>query len=343
MDMEILHAAKNKEDEIITHSMQIVSILPSLDPHRSSQEEYSVKEEEPGPPHEALFLVLAYLPLFELLAMSELCRSLKDAVNKDVLLWLDIIVERPLNLRISDEILVKIASRANGRLRNLALMNCVRITDDGLLKVVEKNPLINKLYVPACTGLTPEGIIRAVKTLTEQYHNLKSLKINGIYNIEKEHLEMLRYCFQKNPELQEKQKQQPSLFIDYGNCSAFEERSCSIDMDICPKCSEVRIVLDCPRETCEKKRERPLTECRGCSICIPRCEECGGCVELEELEETVCADILCLDCWLQLPKCNFCNQPYCKRHANQQCTAPDSIGWVCGVCHAKFVHKFGCD
>lgn len=98
-----------------------------------------------GPPHEALFLVLAYLPLFELLSMSEVCRSLRDAVEKNVLPWLNIIVERPLSLRLSDEILMKISSKANGRLRTLVLLYCAKITDDGLQRVIDQNPLISKV------------------------------------------------------------------------------------------------------------------------------------------------------------------------------------------------------
>lgn len=135
------------EHEAIDKSMQILSILPSFDPHLGSQNEHTNQGTEPGPPHEALFLVLAYLPVFELLAMSEACMSLRDAVNKDVLPWLDIIVERPLNSWLSDEILMKITSKANGRLRTLALINCVKITDDGLQRVVEKNPFISKVWL----------------------------------------------------------------------------------------------------------------------------------------------------------------------------------------------------
>lgn len=100
---------------------------------------------EPGQPHEALYLVVAYLQLFELLSVREVCRSLRDVVDNDVLLWLDIVVEQPLNLRLSDNILMKITSKAHGRLRSLALMNCVRITDDGLQRIVEINPHINKV------------------------------------------------------------------------------------------------------------------------------------------------------------------------------------------------------
>lgn len=121
--MEISHVVEDKE-------------------HDQAEDE----DEVPTLPHEALFLVLAYLPLFELLAISEVCVSLRDAVHKDVLPWLNnIIVERPLNLRLSDEILMKITSKAIGRLKTLALMSCLKITDDGLQWVIDKNPHINKV------------------------------------------------------------------------------------------------------------------------------------------------------------------------------------------------------
>lgn len=97
-------------------------------------------------PHGAMFLVLAYLPLFELLAMSQVCKSLRYALNNDVWPWLKIfIVEKPLNSRLSDDSLLQITCKANGRLTTLALINCVKITDDGLLGAIAKNPLINKV------------------------------------------------------------------------------------------------------------------------------------------------------------------------------------------------------
>ena len=36
----------------------------------------------------------------ELLVMSEACMLLRDAVDKDVLSWRDIIIEKPLNSRL---------------------------------------------------------------------------------------------------------------------------------------------------------------------------------------------------------------------------------------------------
>ncbi|KAL2545990.1 F-box protein SKIP28 [Forsythia ovata] len=290
---------------------------------------------ESGPPHDALFFVLAYLPVFELVSMSQVCKSLRDVINNDILPWLNVIVEPPLNTRLSDDILMKITSKANGRVRVLSLMNCVKVTDDGLLKVVEENHFITKLYTPGCTSITPEGFIRAVKLLTNENHRLKSLKVSGIYNMKKEDLETLHSLINLN---QAQQKKGKIFYHEYRKCSSLrhEEIDGSVDVDVCPKCHEVRMVFDCPGVFCPRKKQHQTIECRGCDHCIPRCEECGICITGLELAEAACADALCLECWLQLPKCNFCNKPYCNQHAHQGCRFSGSSGFVCTTCHAKF-------
>lgn len=96
-------------------------------------------------PHESLFLALAYLPLYELLVMSRVCRSFRDALSKDVLPWRNILVGKPLNTRLTNDHLLKVTSKADGRLRILALLNCTKITDDGLQQVVACNPYIGKV------------------------------------------------------------------------------------------------------------------------------------------------------------------------------------------------------
>lgn len=114
--------------------------------HFETNESEAMEEcSDPEPPHEALFLVLPYLPVRELLAMSEVCISLRDAVRNDVLPWLNLIVQSPLSSKLSDEILIKLASKANGRLTTLALFNCTNITDYGLQRVVQQNPFIHKV------------------------------------------------------------------------------------------------------------------------------------------------------------------------------------------------------
>lgn len=195
-----------------------------------------------------------------------------------------------------------------------------------------------QLFLPECNGLTPEGVTRAVKTLSENHHSLKS-RIYGIYNIKKDHLDTIRSYFQVKLPQQEHQRQQPILF-HHRNSPEFRNEEgnpmIDIDVDICPKCNNVSMVYDCPRETCKKK------SCEACNLCIPRCEECGGCIiESEELEATACGDNLCSNCWLQLPKCNFCNQPYCKLHINHQHRLSSSTGFVCDACHVKFVAMLG--
>jgi hypothetical protein len=104
-------------------------------------------EEQEGHTHMAMFLVLEHLKLYEVLTMSSVCKSLLNEINSDVLLWLRLIVESPLNSRITDESLLKITSKADGRLKTLALMNCIHITDQGLQRVVEQNPYIKEVTI----------------------------------------------------------------------------------------------------------------------------------------------------------------------------------------------------
>ena len=112
---------------------------------KSKAVEVEQEASEAKAPHEAMFLVLAYLPVYEVVVMSQVCTSLRDAVNNDILPWLNVIVQRPLSWRLNDEILIKITSKANGRLKTLALINCMHVTDHGLQRVVQQNPLINKV------------------------------------------------------------------------------------------------------------------------------------------------------------------------------------------------------
>lgn len=293
----------------------------------------------------ALYFVLKYLPLHELLVMTRVSRTLRDVVNHDTLLWLDIIIDKPLNRRVSDYTLMQLASKANGRLRRLGLVNCDKLKDDGLQFLVENNPLLEKLYLPGCTGLTPEGIIRSVRILTQRNSQLKSLKINGIYHLNKDHIATLESCLQVSTTTKQlnSQNRAPQFYQNYKKSSQCNDllddtHHHPIDVEICPRCNEVKMVFDCPRKMCiEKVETNKQSVCRGCYLCIPRCEECGVCIENEEEEqgETLCAENLCLNCWLQLPKCSFCNRPYCRRHADEYLQRnPDlnTAGFVCEIC-----------
>lgn len=102
-------------------------------------------EEEGGNPHDGLFYVLSYLGVDDLLAVERVCKSLRDAVRGDPLLWRSIHVDHPLNLKITDEALVGLTSRAQGTLQCSSLVECIKITDNGLKQVLDGNPSLTKV------------------------------------------------------------------------------------------------------------------------------------------------------------------------------------------------------
>ncbi|KAJ0987227.1 hypothetical protein J5N97_005583 [Dioscorea zingiberensis] len=257
----------------------------------------------PMDPHGALFLVLGYLRLRELLAFQSVCSLFRDAIAEDHLLWMRITVEPPLSGRLTDDILLKLTSKYGGALKSLALLDCRKITDAGLLQVVERNPTITELYILGSTYLTADGVVRVVQRLTECKGKLKRLRLRGLCNISKDHLDRLNYFLGTNDHPQCSK----SSIYNYWKSLPFDDNDDRpLDLDICPKCNNARLVFDCTRDNC-----------RGCFFCIRRCEECGCCIDFEELgEETIYNHLLCIDCWLQLPKCCECNRPYCKGHIN---------------------------
>ena len=145
---------------------------------------------------------------------------------------------------------------------------------------------------------------------------LKELILNNISGLQREHLEsLLSMMSHSHATLRPRYYHQPH------GVYAFDGRA--IDVEVCLKCSNVRLVYDCTRERCQWKQE-----CRGCILCVPRCVECGICIEEDEWEETLCHDDICLKCWLKLPKCGECNRPECGWHAKGQ----SDIVFVCDDC-----------
>lgn len=110
------------------------------------REEEEEEEEEWRSVHEVLLIVLPYLhSLFELLSMSCVSRSLRDAIRYETALWTNFVVEPPLSSRLTDDFLSETTSKSAGKLKNLILRQCLRITDKGLRRVVDANPLITKV------------------------------------------------------------------------------------------------------------------------------------------------------------------------------------------------------
>ncbi|KAH6823243.1 hypothetical protein C2S53_018892, partial [Perilla frutescens var. hirtella] len=109
----------------------------------SSSEVEGASEFE-GAPHEAFTYVLSYLGVKDLLSVERVCSSLASAVQGDPLYWKTIHIDQPLNERITDDVLVQLAGRAHGKLECLSLVECPKITDDGLRRILEANRRLTK-------------------------------------------------------------------------------------------------------------------------------------------------------------------------------------------------------
>ncbi|KAL2335220.1 hypothetical protein Fmac_016433 [Flemingia macrophylla] len=259
---------------------------------------------EGGVPHDALFFVLGYLGVKDLLSIEQVCRSLRDAVRGDTLLWRTVQIDQPLNERITDDTLVKLTNRAQGSLQCLTLLNCLWITDSGLGRVLQSNSRLMKLSVPDCIRLTIEGILsnlRALKSTGKPC--IKHLRIGGragVCHVTDQQFEELKELLDANKHLHQGD-QKPKFYRGfYSHIICEDDRA--IDIEVCPRCKKLRPVYDCPAENCQQKHQTAQM-CRGCTICIARCIHCGRCIKDFDYEETFCLELLCLNCWDQFLQC----------------------------------------
>lgn len=119
-----------------------VSGHPSED---CSQGNGTSSEGDIGAPHAAFSFALDYLSVRDLLVVETVCRSLRSTVRGDPLLWRSIHIEQPLNEKITDDVLLQLTNRAQGSLQCLSLVECPRITDDGLKFVLQSNHRLTKV------------------------------------------------------------------------------------------------------------------------------------------------------------------------------------------------------
>ncbi|XP_065873713.1 F-box protein SKIP14 [Euphorbia lathyris] len=257
-----------------------------------------------GSPHAALAFSLSYLGVRDLLVVEQVCKSLRCTVRSDPLLWRSIHIDQPLNEKITDDVLLQLTNRAQGNLQCLSLVECPRITDDGLKKVLDTNPRLTTLSVPGCTKLSIEGIVTSLKAFrTTGMQGVKHLRIGGLYGVTQKHFEELKFLLG----VDERDQQNPRKphFYRRGNFYLSCDDDCIIDIEACPRCQNLRLVYDCPAEGCQQKDNSPQT-CRACTLCIARCVQCGRCINDSEYEETFCLELLCSDCsdcCKQLLKC----------------------------------------
>ncbi|KAK6116575.1 hypothetical protein DH2020_049681 [Rehmannia glutinosa] len=253
-----------------------------------------------GVPHEALLFALSCLGVKDLLSVERVCKSLHSTVRGEFYLWRSIHIDQPLNERITDDLLLQLACRAQGNLQCLSLVECPKVTDDGIRRILETNPRLTKLFVPGCTRLTIDGILNNIKihNSNKGVPGIKHLRIGGVYGVTHEHFEELKLLL--GPNDHEFKSFQKPHFYHRGNFYLPFDDDRAIDIEMCPRCEKVRLVYECPAEGCQVK-DMATQACRACTFCIARCARCGRCISDNEYEETFCLDFLCSDCYKQTP------------------------------------------
>ncbi|CAA2999184.1 F-box SKIP14 [Olea europaea subsp. europaea] len=250
-------------------------------------------------PHEALAFTLSYLGIKDLLSVERVCRSLCSTVQDDPLLWRTIHIDQPLNERITDDVLLQLARRSQGSLQCLSLVECPRITDDGLRRVLETHPQLTKLCVPGCTRLTIEGILNNLKVFNSDkgVQGIKHLRIGGIYGVTREHFEEFKLLLgADNDKLRNHDKPH---FYCRGNFYILCDDDRAIDIEMCPRCEKLRLIYDCTAKGCQVE-DHAAQVCRACTLCISRCVQCGRCFNNTEYEENFCLELICSGCYKQL-------------------------------------------
>ncbi|KAI3426761.1 uncharacterized protein J3R85_009624 [Psidium guajava] len=247
-------------------------------------------------PHLAFSLALGYLGVRDLLAIEGVCKSVRSTVRNDPFYWRNIHIHHPLNDKITDEVLMQLTDRAQGSLQCLSLVECPRITDDGLKRVLDSNPKLSKLCVPGCTRLSINGILDSLRTFKLMGTlRVKHIRIGGLYGVTEEHFEELKFLLGITSEKQQNLNALKPYFYHRESMYLSCEDDRTIDIETCPRCQKLRLVYDCPAEVCQGKK-RASQVCRACTLCIARCVQCGRCINDNEYEETFCLELLCSDC-----------------------------------------------
>ncbi|XP_013712141.1 F-box protein SKIP14 [Brassica napus] len=248
--------------------------------------------------HPAFGFCLYRLGVKDLLSASMVCKSLHTTVCDDLLLWKHIHICQPLSEKITDEALLQLTERAQGTMQCLRLVDCSRITDDSLKQILERNPQVVKLGVSGCTRITIDGVLSILRDLNSAGKpQVKQLEIGGIFGVTKDHYDELFGLLDVDNNVEQSIPKPRFYHRGDSSCVSCDDDDRVLDIEMCPKCQNARLVYDCPAEDCKGKEE-----CRACSLCIQRCFQCGRCINDSEYEETFCLEFLCADCSKQSPK-----------------------------------------
>lgn len=253
-----------------------------------------------GDPCPALSFALAHLGVRDLLSVERVCRSLRYTVQNDPLLWRSIHIDQQLSGKITDDDLVRLTDRSKGILHSLSLVNCHKITDDGLRRVLERNLMLTKLNVQGSMKLTIDGIVDCLKSYKlVAVTGIKHLRVHAILGVTQKHFEELKSLLGIDDNLQNNHM---PCFLLQGSPHLSNEDDRPIDIDMCPRCQNPRLVYDCPVKDCQGK-DHTTQVCRACTLCIARCVQCGKCLNDEKYEETFFLEKVCSDCWNQALLC----------------------------------------
>lgn len=155
--------------------------------------------------------------------------------------------------------------------------------------------LLMQLSVPECGRLTADGILWNLKVLKSAGKpRLKYLGVNGIFGMTHQHFEEFKVLL--GVDSSKRPSTRKPRFLQGGQLSVSSDDDYTIDIEICPKCQQLRVVYDCPSESCLKKKSTAQL-CRACTICIKRCINCGRCLNNCPYHELFNFDLLCIDCW----------------------------------------------
>ncbi|KAK1294804.1 hypothetical protein QJS10_CPA16g00245 [Acorus calamus] len=247
---------------------------------------------EGGEPHEAILYALGYMSLKDLLLAERVCKTWRTNIQNDPLLWKNIYIEEPLNC-IKDAELFRLVQRANGNLKSLTLINCRTINEECLRHVLEISPKLKrgKLSVPGCSRIKIENLIDMLKSLN--LRGLKQLRINGLHEIKLKHYEELKLLLDADKGDHQKTLSPSFYHRDHSSLSLKDDRA--LDIEPCYMCGDPRVLFDCPLESCQE-RQSTSSPCRACINCIPRCSQCGRCINNIDYEETFCLAFRCWGC-----------------------------------------------
>lgn len=108
------------------------------------------------------------------------------------------------------------------------------------------SPLYLQLFVPRCTGLTADGLVKIIQFLHKCKGNLSHVRLHGICKMTNHHLEVINSLICRSS-----QQDAQALYYNHRVHEVLNtDDSRPIDVDVCPLCRNVRLVFDCTRKDC---------------------------------------------------------------------------------------------